>query len=280
MPTRGLSLVGFMDQAQAIAHLQRACVPVNPDPAVLAAEWVTAQANLGAAFPGAGIPAILSIPAAQAAYITALQTGPNWATVFANHPSVQGATFSLVEIEKLLAFQFTVDLDRSNHHAGSLTHPPTLDELLNMCLPQAYQHDEIMNFDLPQSLLIKSRSLNLQKVAHGAFAGGYLGIQIGFNLPFVHVVRHNGRCYLHNGFHRAYGAALAGATHIPCVFRDVPDHAAAGINPPGTFPASLLESTNPPTLSHFLHGRAHNVSLRSISRVLHISWSEYAIPDE
>jgi len=56
MPTTGLSLVGFMNEAQAIQHLSNACVPTNPDPVALTAEWQTAQGNLGPAIPNAGHP--------------------------------------------------------------------------------------------------------------------------------------------------------------------------------------------------------------------------------
>ncbi len=130
---------------------------------------------------------------------------------------------------------------------------------------------------------MRSRNLNVHLSAAGLFPAGdntAAGIIFGLSVPLVHVVRLNGRCYLHNGFHRVYGARMAGATHVPCVFRDVPDEASAGIAPPGTFDRMLLESANPPTLAHFTNGSAHVVQLRAITRVLHISWAEYAMPTE
>lgn len=113
-------------------------------------------------------------------------------------------------------------------------------------------------------------------------AGDYTaaGIIFGQGAPPVHVVRLNGACYLHNGFHRVYGAKLAGASHVPCVFRDVLDPAMAGINPPGTFDLTTFQGVNPPSVGHFTLGRALDVTLRAMSRVLHISWAQYVIPIE
>ena len=73
----------------------------------------------------------------------------------------------------------------------------------------------------------------------------------------------------------------AGATHIPCLVRDVNDAGAAGIRNNGsTFTEDLLTSGNPPTLAHFTQGRAYDVNLKQKIRVLHVSWSDYVVPIE
>jgi hypothetical protein len=263
-----------MDQQPAFDHLRLACVPADNSDAAVMAQWGAAQQALGAPFQNAGNPEIKAIPAAQQQYVNQLQQLPWWITA-------PGAEVKLIEIEPLLAYQFVVDTHRSQHHCAQLSHPPTLDELMPICLPLTQQQEAIQIARQPQSMLVKARSLNLTVVRGGMMDGMYLGIQFGLTAPFVHVVRHNNRCYLHNGFHRAYGARVAGATHLPCVFRDVPDHASVGIKQDGsTFATAILESQNPPTLAHFTQGRAHAVSVRSVSRVLHVSWADYAVADE
>lgn len=100
-------------------------------------------------------------------------------------------------------------------------------------------------------------------------------------MPFVSVVGCNGRFFLHNGYNRAYGVRMAGATHMPCMIREVPDLAGAGVRADGsTFGATLLQSADPPSVAHFTQGRAHDVRLRAMSRIVQVSWAEYAIPDE
>ena len=288
MPTRGLSLVGFMDQLGALNHLKIACVPPPAtDDAALIAEWQAATAALGPAIANAGYPQILDLPPAHTTYIQQLMAIP-WVAAL-SHPGLplHGASYKLVEIAPLLAFQFVVDLERSEQHCGGLAAPPDLNALLPVCLPIAKPNGEYHSDIQDRSLIIKSRSLNLRLNA-GGFGiedpndpNRIAGISFGWSPNLVHVVRFNGRCYLHNGFHRVVGAGLAGATHIPCVFRDVPDQKTAQILGAGiTFDLPILESANPPTVAHFIQNRAHTVSLRKTTRILHLSWAEYGIYDE
>lgn len=279
MPTPGKSLVGFMDQQAAIGYLRNSCVQVgNSDDATLIAEWQIARSKLGAPMPRAGNPDIRDIPTTHAAYISLFASQP-WIANALNS-TVAGAVFRYVEIDPLLAFQIAIDDGRSNHHCAPFSLPPTLEQLLSTCLPMTPPEEPVQIAQGAQSMLITSRSLNFRALAQGFIGGAFVGMQVGVALPLVHVVRLNGRCYLFNGFHRAYGAKMAGATHVPCLFREVFDAPSAGINAPGTFELSLLESLDPPTLGHFSQGRAHDVSLRILTRTLHVSWAEYVVSAE
>jgi hypothetical protein len=196
-----------------------------------------------------------------------------------------GATFQMVEIEPLLAYQHVVDTARTSSHCRSLSKPPTPAELLNCCLPLHLTTDSLHASGVGQSIIIKSRSLNLRVIAEGPLpipnTPDVIGVQFAWALPFVHVVRFNGRCYLHNGYHRAYGIRKRGGREMPCLFRDVPDAQAVGIQPPGTFDLPLLESSDPPTLGHFTRaGRAKKVMLRGSIRIIQISWSQHTMYDE
>lgn len=276
MPTPGKSLVGFMDQQAAIKYLRESCVPVGgSDDATLLAEWQTARSKLGPPVANAGHPDIQDIPPSHAAYIGLLASQP-WLAPALN-TSLLGATFRLIEIDPLLAFQFAIDDGRSNHHCAPFNNPPSLDQLLEACLPLTPPTEPIQVAQGPQSMLITSRSLNFRALAQGFINGAFVGMHVGVALPLLHVVRLNGRCYLLNGFHRAYGSRLVGATHVPCIFRDVADAPSAGIVPPGTFDLALLESANPPTLGHYTQGRAHDVNMKILTRALHVSWADYVV---
>jgi len=227
------------------------------------------------------------IPAAHDAHIQQLRNAP-WLQAMFNGPW-QNATFQLVQIDSLLAFQITVDTDRATHHCGGLTNPPTLAQLLPICLPTVDAPENIVISELPpaqpgipansKSIILKSRSLNFRVVNQGQVAPNVLGIQLGMALPHVQVLRFNNRSYLHNGFHRATGARALGATEIPCLVRDVASADEVGIRTDGTtFPLALLESANPPTLGHFIPGRAHNVMLRAMMRIVQLSWADHILP--
>jgi hypothetical protein len=276
MPTQGSALIGFMERDRAIRYLRENCCPVDPSEPALEAIWDAARKTISIPTPNAGYPEILDIPIEGTAYVAALRSGIH-ANVFAN-PAWE---VKLVEIAPLLAFQFHIDVTRSKHHCGHLGQSPSLAELLPIALPLAPVQEAISVAQQPQSIVLKSRSLNVQAQMQGMIGPNLLGMQFGVSLPFAHVVRLNGRAYLHNGFHRTYGALLAGATHMPVVFRDVPDAASAAIRDDwNTFPIDLLESPHPPTVANFLGEGAANVPLRAMTRILHVSWAEYAIPDE
>lgn len=283
MPTAGLSLVGFMDELKAIDHLRTACCPADPSDAAVRAEWHAAQANLGAPIPKAGAPQIQPIPAASMPYVTGFMGNPWVTSVLQQYPGVQVV---LIEIDPLLAYQFTVDLDRSSHHCAALGRRPTIDQLLPVCLPAAQTPEQFLAQNIDRAVLISSQSTNVT-IAHGGWFGGppvnhpIAGVYIGTTLPFAHVTRFSGRCYLHNGFHRAVGIRMAGATHMPCLLRDVTDAAAAGVRTDGsTFSEVQLSAVNAPTVGHFAGGRAWGVQLRRHRRVVHVSWAEHLMPVE
>ena len=278
MGTSGLALVGFLDRDPALDFLRTACVP-DPaaDDAALETMHQQAKGMLGAPTPRAGLPDIQDLPLSHQAYGQQLLVQP-WIL-----DSLQGLQCSvkLVEIDPLLAFQFHVDTERTAHHVGAINGAPTLDEMLPTCLPLLPKDEEMQILQYPQSVMIRSRSLNLSVRLKGMLTQELAGIHFKLSLPLVHVVRFNGRCYLHNGFHRTYGMRIAGATHVPCIFRDVATAAAAGIREDGgTFGQQLLESADPPTLAHFTQNKALPVEIRRVARVMHVSWAEYVVPEE
>lgn len=284
MPTLGLSLVGFMqDQQHAISHLRNACVPnpSNKTDQQLIADWSAAKVQLGPPVANAGNPHIQAIPDNNP-NLQQLLAGP-LGSIVQQFVQEQGASFQMVEIDPLLAFQFTVDKSRSQTHCGSLSSPPSHGELMDACLPVNPQTDPVHFSQKQQSIIFKSRSLNLRLIAEGVMPNppNVVGIQFGWGLPLVHVVRYNGLCYLHNGYHRAFGVKMAGANEMPCIFRDVGDAEAAGIKGDGnTFEEPLLTSPNPPTMAHFTQGRAYDVDLRATSRILQINWSDHVMAEE
>jgi hypothetical protein len=304
MPTPGLSLVGFMGKPQAIRYMQIACVMPNPDIVALAAEWSAAGAKLGEPFPDAGHPDIQPIPSTSEcqAYIEQMRHQP-WIQNFLN--AYPASSFKVVEIDPLLAWQFHISLEHSDGHYAPLSSEPGIAELLPIFLPQmppqaSIRRELTLTRDRQpgegQSVLVAADTHNVRLIAQGVYNStqgpvippgqaplppNTAGIVFGIGMPFVHVVRFNGRCYLINGLHRTLGARRRGAGRIPCFFREVSTPGEVGIMTDGsTFTLALLESPNPPTLGHFTQGRAHELPLRKVMRVLQVSWSQHLLPME
>ena len=282
MPTQGLSLVGFLDQQEAVNLLRNSCVVADGSDPALAVEWQAAKAKLGAPAVNAGQPDLQPIPAAGHGHMAQLTQQP-W-ILSALQGTLVGATFQMVELAPLLAYQFNVDMARSDHHNGGATAPaPPLDKVLEMCLPLNPIIENVRSNPLPNAVLITSKGLNFQPLSQGVMqtpAGHFVGLQVGLSLPLMHVTRLNGRCYLHNGYHRAVGLARRGVTHAPCIFRDVPDHATVGLRKDLTFDAQIMESANPPTVAHLAEGRAYDVTLKVFTRTLHVSWADHVTTED
>jgi hypothetical protein len=282
MPVPALALVGFMDEQLAVAYLSQACIPPDLSQGALLRTWRDATERLGTPADKAGHPEALDLPSGHEEHLQAIPAHPRFVAAFAN----VSWSLKLVEIDPLLAFQFHIETDRSSTHAAPLGEPTRLSELLSACLPLSMEAVPTRVQPIATGVIVSSRSTNFRLLASQfAWSDPEQGINtmgplFGAAPPWVLVSRFHGRCYLSNGFHRAYGLRRAGATHIPCVFQDVADEKVAGIQGEGTtFGLPLLESENAPTLAHFTQGRALPVNRRLYTKVIHISWSEYAVPE-
>jgi hypothetical protein len=264
-----------MERDHAVHYLSAECVTANADPVALEAEWQSATARIQPPQPSAGVPQIRDIPTDYSHHIDAVRNAPEWQMVFANNPNWE---FKLVEAAPLLAYQFSILDGTVSSHNAQLGLAPSLDVLLESFLPTANVPQGMNITQTPNSALIQSRSLNVRPLNFAMPIPGTFVLEIGSSLPFVHVVRYNGRCYLHNGYHRVYAALQSGASEIPCIFRDAASEIEIGLSP-GTFNLPLLESQNPPTLHHYASGQAHPVDLVIKTRTIHLNWTDWVSPE-
>lgn len=302
MPIAGVALVGLLDQGIGMKYLAEICVPTNPAPVALQQEWAAAQAALQHVnVPNVGQPNIRPMSRQDQQHVNALVQQPQYQLHAAIGKWAAAGRFAWVEIAPLLAYQIQISLGAAQGHASPYQGMPTDQQLLDVCLPINPRLEtprtgpgrgkdsilfvsENLNLRNPGALFLPSFVLRNVMQANGqvgdiTFPGG-VGVAVAMSQPYVQVVRWNNLHILHNGYHRAYGAAVAGATHIPCIIRDVQTLEEVGILPEGTFTGADLLKPQPPTLGHYVSGHAHQVQLRKVSRAISVSWSEYIIPDE
>lgn len=276
MPVDAVSLYGFMAESEAISYLEDACIlERDADPSRL---WSDARAKLGRATPRAGLPEIRPIPTNYKARLDALRAEPWFQQFF-------GGTawdFALVEIGPLIAPQVQVTVEHSDAHCAAVGSPPSMGQLLALCLPRDRKPPDI-RIDLRENgLVVSSPDLNVsaqeplwaELPSGGPLAGAVLtGPVLGTRVPTVQVGKFNGRYYLRNGYHRLYCSARKGATHAPCAVIEFETlgHAIGGMS---AFGSDLLESDDPPTLSHFIEGRASDVQVYRVHREIMVTWTE------
>jgi hypothetical protein len=276
MPVPALALVGCMPCDFALRYLSTECVPTDPDPAALVAEWHSACGLIQGPPPNVGTPEILEIPDSHQGYVTQLRESAQWKQVFEEDPNLQ---VKMVEAAPILAYQFQVLDGPAGQHGGGLSSPPAIDELLSACLPMMPVAENFRWTSTPNSVLVETRALNLRPaLVPVPTEPGTFTFRVGVALPFVHVVRFEGRCFLFNGYHRTYAALARGATHVPCVFRDVATLPEIGIGP-GTFPPEAFQSENPPCMHKFATGQAHQVQLVVKTRTVQLVMTDWVTPE-
>jgi hypothetical protein len=268
MPVAGSSLVGLLPDEVAMDYLAKHCCYAPG--ADLAEELAAARAKLGTRTANrCGEPESKPLPASEAAHEAAVRATARFGQFTA------ACEFRIVEIAPLLACQVHVTL---NAHEDS--------DPLNLCLPITINDPTVGSWSQGGedfgSLLLTCDDLNFRVLKGGASASTpgeglvLVGAGLGVGAPFVQVLRWKDRCYLANGFHRAYKLMMGGATEMPCLFRDIDDPDPAKIIQP--FGEHLQAADPPATIGDFALG--YEVPIRKTRREVSVNWSQLVVPVE
>lgn len=282
MTIDALSLFGFMESKEALAYLQQQCVFKDTSRRALEAAWMRAKKKLGAPNPEAGKPEFRDIPPEDEAYCRGIMSHPRFVD------TVHGLIwdFRQVKIAPLLAFQLDVAIARADALCASVGASSPVRDLLPICLPQTIldipnEPEDIPNPEggLPLGVRIRCDDPNLRILGKGRGPDPIrrvetIGAAFGPSVPYVHVADYKGRCFLRNGYHRAYALLKAGLDFMPCLVTEVSNYREIGIMPNGTFAPRLLNTSDPPTCGHFCEERATQVALRPRQRVIEIRWTD------
>jgi hypothetical protein len=281
MPVRGLSLLGFMPKGVGMNYLKADCAGYTSAPQ-RSETWDRAHGRLGSPMANAGHPQFLPFEENHQDYFDAVVQDPQFArTVF----GFRAASFVRAEIDPILAFQFHISTERAAEEDRVLK-DASMRSQLELCLPAkpmkivAKWTPHPSNSATNGTVVLTTDSLNLAAIggtevpADGCVAAdGPIGPILGAGSDLVQVVRFGGRCFLRNGYHRAWSIRRTGETHMPCLLLEADNYAQVAANPNATFPLGLLQSMDPPTLGHFTQGRAWPLSLRRVARRATITWS-------
>ncbi len=275
MALDALALVGFMDEQTAMGYLQHLCAPPIPDYGTLKADWLKAKAKRGEPIPRFGKPKYRDIPPGHDAYLEGVKKNLHYNRCVGR----MKASYKMVEIAPLLAFQFHVEIERSARICAKLPKPASTQEMLELCLPHGIKRVTVEPpRKLPNGIIVEAKEANffqLDSTAGDAPGNLYVaGAILGEAAPLVQVVQCEGRCYLKNGYHRAYGLMMAKEEEMPCLFLEAADPTDIEIPQNGAFKYGLLRGSNPPTCGHFTEERAWRVRIRELIRGWEITWRE------
>jgi hypothetical protein len=146
-------------------------------------------------------------------------------------------SFGLVEIDKLVAPQRTVNLDYVSGLLARYPKKATLDELLDICVSPKREMEPIQHLEVaPNTHVFSSpnsdirflgafvKELTSQDFEHAVFGGlpaAAVIAFIGYGGAPINVLLSGQRVVLNNGFHRVYALRSIGVTEIPVVIQHV-----------------------------------------------------------
>lgn len=195
-------------------------------------------------------PQVAALTPAAAARVAAVKRDPLFAKFYSN-PAM---TFEMVELAKLIACQWWVDIDVSTGVHGAGAGAQLTDaEVAEKCLPvPVVPRVQTMNMGHgPNGIVIYSMNNTL-----GVFgpkldpATGQVTFAVGAGANLMMVRENAGRYVLANGYHRARMLLSRGVTMAPVVLQRVQTQAEV-IPGPGFIPEPVIFSPRPPTLEDF-----------------------------
>ncbi len=242
-PTR--ILAAFMTAQQAQNYSGQTL-----DRAAFITRWQAYNGRVASLPPTSTSAQVRPLSAVGQAHVAPIQANPVFQGIYGTT-----AHFAMVELGRILAFQFTIDMDHSaGVHGVNLASAPGEDEVLNACLPQGIIPNPPAAWSLIQktpdnphpSVTVSSTDLSLD-VAFGfpqVLPGGQVlaAVAPGANLMLVR--QHGNHLVLANGYHRAYALRSRGVDFVPVVVVPVPrpeDLVPSG----GILPQTVLGSRQP-----------------------------------
>jgi len=190
------------------------------------------------------------LPPELAAHIEALRQNPTSAEVLAS----SGQPL-IVDLTRICAAQPTIYVeDAINRVAGIL--PNDLEAIIRVTLPLHEKQMMPVAFDPHKNAwLFSSPNPNLRVI--GNFQAEVppgltgFGFVVGISRSYLQVAGLNGRYFLRDGYHRAYGLLAAGIRYAPALVKDFASFEEVGL-PQGLLPQHTYLGDRPPLLSDYL----------------------------
>lgn len=202
-----------------------------PDPARLADEWRAAAARfkeLQESEAGwADEPAVANLPKSLEPLVRQVAADPIFKRSFSAVPGAVG----MVELDRLVASQKSINLTHVERVKEQLGASPPLDAVFRVCLPfdhptppfragRVASNSFIFSSDSNDLRYLESVLVQPDQLSGHQFAGplaGVFGVAVGYGSNFLNAIACDRRLVLNNGFHRAIALRSLGVTHVPCV---------------------------------------------------------------
>jgi hypothetical protein len=219
-------------------------------------------------------PPIGAIPAQSQGLVSKVLSDPFFKKAFYAVPVELG----LVELDRLVVFQKSINLAYVEQLKQKLGPKPTEEEVFRLCMPfdhSAVNHHSRRIAQNAFSFVSVSNDLRVQDFAilrpdqipnHDSTGpvAGIVAVFVGYGPNYLSVVSAEGRLILNNASHRAYALRDLGVTHAPCVIQRVTRredlNVVAGMNCPlAQNPDTYLKEPRPPVLKDYFDPKLRKV---------------------
>jgi len=272
------ALLGWMEPAEAESWLVGHQDGLNPTPAqtTLAAQMRATVAARPVNLNQTDV--VTAPPAALAGYIRKLEQNSEFATMLR-----EGFTVAIADLTKLCALQPYVYIDRFEERIAETEAEVQAGDLMALAAltlplptigkPPVAKFDEEL-----QAWILPSTNPNLRVI--GPFnaelepSGFAFGFIVGVTTSLLQVTSFNGRYFLRDGYHRAYGLLARGIKHVPVMLRDcaTPEEFCP---PAGMLSPEVCLGDRPPMLTDYLDDHvAALIEMPASQKVIAIKASE------
>jgi len=201
-------------------------------------------------------------------------------------------TLGMADLREVLGFQKMIVQEQAVERANAvdLENPQSL---FSFCLPEANSLTTLTgSIDQDQKgITFSSLNPNLRvgnflaaDVEIAAVPGApcrkdkVIGFNINFGGRFVQIAEYNGRWFVRDGYHRAYGLLCRGVYNIPCIFVRARSFQELGAATPGFLPYETLFGERPPLLIDFLDDAVSaSTNQKAIRKVVRITAEEFVV---
>jgi hypothetical protein len=208
------------------------------------------------------------LPQAMHAPMQALLAQPAFQRVFSAVP----VSFAMVELDRLVACQCEVDMQRVEALQAVLGPTPDAERLFRFAMAMeretsrwklVRQRGKQFEFSTPAHdfRYLGARVINPKQIADFVVKGApeaVVAIVLGHSTNQLNAVRYGKRIALNNGYHRAVAMRAAGITHAPCVVQVVThdeELGFAGMEEMASNAALYFKAKRPPVLRDFFDAR-------------------------
>lgn len=175
-----------------------------------------------------------------------------------------------VELDRVVAYQHTVNLAHVARLKEKLGPNPTPEQIFRTCLPFDHPTAGYRMGRIKDGYVFVSESNDLRFLEPVVLGGrqisdypvlgpiaGSVNLMVGFGSNYLNMIYTENRLLLNNGNHRAYALRELGVTHVPCVIQKVTrrDELIVAARRLRRSPDLYLQSARPPVVKDYFNPR-------------------------